>query len=326
MGDLEKTKQTKRKYLGIKRPSIKMSLSRTISLSKRLVLNQSIPLRNLSTSTTLKLSENTKKEDLIVDYLDGDQSGIVVFGLNRPEAKNAFSKNLVYQLIDAVEAVKFDKTVRVVILKSTTPGIFCAGADLKERMKMPANLVGAFVAKARRFISDLENLPMPVIAALDGHALGGGLEMALACDLRVASDSAKMGLVETKLAIIPGAGGTQRLPRIVGSALAKELIFTARVLDGNSAKQIGLVNQSVPQNSNGDAAFVQALQLAEEILPNGPVGVKMAKIAINRGMDVDIGTALSIEEACYAQVIPTKDRLEGLKAFKEKRKPNYTGQ
>ena len=149
-----------------------MSLSRTISLSKRLVLNQSISLRTLSTSTTLKLSENTKKDDLIVDYLDGDQSGIVIFGLNRPEAKNAFSKNLVYQLIDAVEAVKFDKGARVVILKSTTPGIFCAGADLKERVKMPANLVGAFVAKARRLISDIENLPMPVIAAIDGHALG----------------------------------------------------------------------------------------------------------------------------------------------------------
>ena len=194
--------------------------------------------RLFSTTSTRKLNpEGQVQQDLIVDYLDGDKSGIVVFGLNRPAAKNSFSKNLVMELCDAVEAVKFDKAVRVVILKSTTPGIFCAGADLKERLKMPANLVAGFVAKARRFISDLENLPMPVIAALDGHALGGGLEMALACDLRVASDSAKMGLVETKLAIIPGAGGTQRLPRIVGSALAKELIFTARVLDGQSAKQ-----------------------------------------------------------------------------------------
>ena len=149
-----------------------MSLSRTISLSKRLIFNQKISLRTLSTSTTLKLSENAQNSDLIVDYLDGDQSGIVVFGLNRPEAKNAFSKNLVLQLIDAVEAVKFDKGARVIIIKSTTPGIFCAGADLKERVKMPANLVGAFVAKARRLISDIENLPMPVIAAIDGHALG----------------------------------------------------------------------------------------------------------------------------------------------------------
>ena len=194
---------------------------------------------SLSTTAIRRVDQQVEpKDDLVVDYLDGDQTGIVVFGLNRPQAKNSFSRNLVYQLIDAVEAVKFDKGARVVIIKSTTPGIFCAGADLKERAKMPAHLVGAFVGKARRLITDLENLPMPVIAAIDGHALGGGLEMALACDLRIASDSAKMGLVETKLAIIPGAGGTQRLPRIVGSALAKELIFTARVLSGQDAVKV----------------------------------------------------------------------------------------
>lgn len=265
------------------------------------------------------------KQDLLFDYLDGDNSGVIVLGLNRPEAKNSFSKNLILQLCDAVEAVKFDTNARVIILRSTTPGIFCAGADLKERQTMPPEAVGPAVAKARRFIYDLENLPMPVICAIDGHALGGGLEMALACDLRVASDSAKMGLVETRLAIIPGAGGTQRLPRVIGPSLAKELIFTARILGGNEAERIGLVNHSVPQNDNGDAAYQRAIKLAQEILPNGPVGVKMAKQAINKGMEVDIMTALSIEEACYAQVIPTKDRLEGLKAFKEKRKPVYTG-
>lgn len=296
----------------------------TTALRRMMVLSvrQSHPGRCLSTTSMRKVEQ----QDLVVDYLDGDQSGIVVFGLNRPAAKNSFSKNLVAELCNAVDAVKFDKAVRVVIVKSTTPGIFCAGADLKERAKMPANLVGAFVGKARQLISDLENLPMPVIAALDGHALGGGLEMALACDLRVASENAKLGLVETKLAIIPGAGGTQRLPRIVGSALAKELIFTARVMDGKYAGDIGLVNHCVPQNENGNAAFVRALQLAEEILPNGPVGVQMAKKAINKGIDVDIGTAMAIEEACYAQVIPTKDRLEGLAAFKEKRRPSYTGE
>lgn len=265
-------------------------------------------------------------QDLLVDYLDGDNSGVVVFGLNRPAAKNSFSKNLVLQLCDAVESVKFDTNARVIILRSTTPGIFCAGADLKERQTMPPKAVGPAVAKARRLIYDLENLPMPIIAAIDGHALGGGLEMALACDLRVAADSAKMGLVETRLAIIPGAGGTQRLPRVVGPSLAKELIFTARVLSGEDAAKIGLVNHSVPQNDSGDAAYQRAITLAQEILPNGPVGIKMAKQAINKGMEVDINTALSIEEACYAQVIPTKDRLEGLLAFKEKRKPEYKGE
>jgi len=264
--------------------------------------------------------------DLVVDYLDGDDAGVVVFGLNRPEAKNSFSKNLVAQLCDAVDAVRFDANARVVILKSTSPGIFCAGADLKERAKMHPSQVGPFVSKARKLISELENLPMPVIAAIDGHALGGGLEMALACDMRIASNNAKMGLVETKLAIIPGAGGTQRLPRIIGPSLAKEMIFTARIVDGSEAAKIGLVNHVVSQNESGDAAYNKAIGLAREILPNGPVGVKMAKAAINRGLEVDIGSALAIEEGCYAQVIPTKDRLEGLQAFREKRKPVYKGE
>ena len=150
--------------------------------------------------------------------------------------------------------------------------------------------------------------------------------MALACDMRVASDNAKMGLVETRLAIIPGAGGTQRLPRIIGPSLAKEMIFTARVVNGSEAARIGLVNHVVDQNEAGNAAYDRAIGLAREILPNGPVGVKMAKMAINKGLEVDIGSALAIEESCYAQVIPTKDRLEGLKAFREKRKPVYTGE
>jgi len=282
--------------------------------------------RLIETKRNCATQPSSEPQDLVVEHLEGDNTGVVVFGLNRPKAKNSFSKNLVMQLIDAVEATKFNTNARVIILRSTTPGIFCAGADLKERATMPPELVGPFVAKARNLISDLENLPMPIIAAIDGHALGGGLEMALACDLRIAAATAKMGLVETRLAIIPGAGGTQRLPRIVGPSVAKELIFTARQLNGNEAQKINLVNHSVEQNEAGDAAYQRALKLAQEMLPNGPVGIKMAKKAINKGMEVDIGTALSIEEACYAQVIPTKDRLEGLKAFKEKRKPNYTGQ
>lgn len=167
---------------------------------------------------------------------------------------------------------------------------------------------------------------MPIIAALDGVALGGGLEMALSCDLRVAADTTKMGLVETKLAIIPGAGGTQRLPRIVGPAMAKELIFTGRVIDGAEAFKLGLVNRVVAQNQEGDAAYGKALELAKEILPQGPIALRMAKTAIDRGIEVDLDTGLTIEEFCYAQVIPTKDRLEGLMAFKEKRSPRYKGE
>ncbi|XP_078127614.1 methylglutaconyl-CoA hydratase, mitochondrial isoform X2 [Sander vitreus] len=237
------------------------------------------------------------KEDLRVRYLDGEDAGIVVVGINRPKAKNAISKNLVKMMIEAVEDIKKNNKVRSVILCSLVPGIFCAG-----------------------------NLPVPTIAAIDGAALGGGLEMALACDIRIASNTAKMGLVETKLAIIPGAGGTQRLPRVISVSLAKELIFAARVVDGAEACRLGLANHSVEQNNSGDAAYLRALELAREINPQGPIAIRMAKLAINQGIEVDLSTGLAIEEACYAQVIPTKDRLEGLAAFKEKRRPQFKGE
>ncbi|XP_071750277.1 methylglutaconyl-CoA hydratase, mitochondrial [Lepeophtheirus salmonis] len=269
---------------------------------------------------------SVEEDDVKVNRLEGNDSGILILGLNRPKAKNSWSKKLVNDFVNIIEDVKFDKSVRVLIICSTTPGIFCAGADLKERAKMDPSEVAPFVSKARKLLSEIESLAIPTIAALDGPALGGGLEMALACDIRTASKEAKMGLVETKLAIIPGAGGTQRLPRLVGPSKAKELMFTAKIFSGEEAERIGVVNQAVPQNSKGNAAFEKALEIAKEIIPNGPIGVKMSKVAVNKGMDVDLGSGLAIEEACYAQVIPTKDRLEGLTAFREKRKPEYTGE
>ncbi|XP_031734581.1 methylglutaconyl-CoA hydratase, mitochondrial [Anarrhichthys ocellatus] len=266
------------------------------------------------------------KEDLQVRHLDGEDAGIVVVGINRPKAKNSISKNLVKMMCEAVEDIKNNNKVRSVIICSLVPGIFCAGADLKERAKMHQSEVGPFVSKARALITELGNLPVPTIAAIDGAALGGGLEMALACDIRITSNTAKMGLVETKLAIIPGAGGTQRLPRVISVSLAKELIFAARVVDGTEACRLGLANHSVEQNESGDAAYLRALELAREINPQGPIAIRMAKLAINQGIEVDLSTGLAIEEACYAQVIPTKDRLEGLSAFKDKRRPHFKGE
>ncbi|XP_077156038.1 methylglutaconyl-CoA hydratase, mitochondrial isoform X2 [Ranitomeya variabilis] len=242
-------------------------------------------------------SEVKGEDELRVRYLEGEEQGIVVLGINRPHAKNAISKGLVKSMLKAVDSLKSNSKVRTVILRSEVPGVFCAA-----------------------------NLPMPTIAALDGAALGGGLEMALASDIIVAASSAKVGLVETKLAIIPGAGGTQRLPRVVGVSLAKELIFSARVLDGNEAKSIGLVSHVAEQNDEGDAAYQRAVALAKEFISQGPIAMRMAKLAINQGIEVDLATGLAIEEACYAQVIPTKDRLEGLLAFKEKRPPRFKGE
>jgi len=289
------------------------------TIGRRCMVGLRTPANNLQTSAS-------SEQDLVVEYLEEENHGIVVFGLNRPKAMNALSKNLCKNLTEAIDAVKFDKNVRVLIIRSHAKGAFCAGADLKERAKMTPAEVGPFVAKGREIIGAWANLPMPVIAAVDGVALGGGLEMALACDLRVASSDARLGLTETKLAIIPGGGGTQRLPRVVGVAKARELIYTARILNGKQAEEIGLVNHCVSQNDAGDAAYQRSLSLAQEILPNGPIGVAMAKMAINRGSEVDLASGLGFEEAAYAQVIPTKDRIEALMAFKEKRKPVFRGE
>lgn len=251
---------------------------------------------------------------------------MAVLELNQPRNKNAFSINLVRTLNSYMDNLGQNKSCRVLVIRSLVPGVFCAGADLKERAKLTPEQVSLFVTSLRRLLSDIERLPMPTIAAIDGVALGGGLELALACDIRVASSTAKLGLVETKLAIIPGAGGTQRLPRIISPSLAKELIFTARTFSGDEAKEMKIVNHSVPQVKSEDAAFIKARQIADEILLNGPIGVRMAKQAIDRGMQVDLATGYAIEEACYANVICTADRLEGLQAFAEKRKPVYKGE
>jgi enoyl-CoA hydratase/carnithine racemase len=162
---------------------------------------------------------------------------------------------------------------------------------------------------------------LPVIAAVNGVALGGGTELALACDLRIASNTASLGLTETRLAIIPGAGGTQRLPRLVGRGKAKELIFTGRRVDAAEALQIGLVNQV----SKPEVLLDDALSMADMICETGPIAIQQAKYAINHGLETDLHTGLAIESSAYWVTIPTEDRLEGLTAFREKRKPMYKG-
>ncbi|XP_071960394.1 methylglutaconyl-CoA hydratase, mitochondrial-like [Antedon mediterranea] len=271
-------------------------------------------------------SASTSANELNVKYLEAEHEGIVVFGINRPAAKNAVNRSVLTLFEEAVEAVRYDKNVRSVIIKSEVPGIFSAGADLKERVTLSPKEVASFVDRLRKFTMDITNLPMPVIAALDGTAVGGGLEFALACDMRTATTTTQMGLVETRLAIIPGGGGTQRLARLVGPSVAKELIFTARVFNGEKAAELGIVNHVVEQDDSNEAAYKRALDLAKEIIPQGPIAVQMAKQAINKGMDVDLTSALAYEGAYYAQVIPTKDRIEALNAFKEKRKPQFKGE
>ncbi|XP_045440566.1 enoyl-CoA hydratase domain-containing protein 2, mitochondrial isoform X5 [Pipistrellus kuhlii] len=200
------------------------------------------------------------------------------------------------------------------------------GADLKEREQMSEAEVGVFVQRLRGLMNEIAAFPAPTIAAMDGYALGGGLELALACDLRVAASSAVMGLIETTRGLLPGAGGTQRLPRCLGVALAKELIFTGRRLSGTQAQALGLVNHAVAQNEEGSAAYLRARELAQEILPQAPIAVRLGKVAIDRGMEVDIASGMAIEGMCYAQNIPTRDRREGMAAFREKRPPRFVGE
>ncbi|KAK7601657.1 hypothetical protein V9T40_009098 [Parthenolecanium corni] len=292
---------------------------------KKLILKNSFNVKKYL-SSFFSTTTAQSGSDVLVDQLSENNSGIFVISLNRPAVKNAVSRNMMKELAETLDKLHFNKNVRVIILRSSSPGIFCAGADLKERITLSPEEIYQTVGKFRSLTLQIESTPFPVIAAVDGFALGGGFEIALACDIRVASSEARFGLVETKLAIIPGAGGTQRLPRIVGPSIAKELIFTGRIIDAKSAKEYGILNHVVEQNDSKDAAFAKALEISHEILPNGPLGVKMAKTAINKGSEVDMNTGCAIEDHCYARVIPTTDRLEGLKAFAEKRKPIYKGE
>ncbi|XP_060480484.2 enoyl-CoA hydratase domain-containing protein 2, mitochondrial isoform X3 [Panthera onca] len=253
--------------------------------------------------------------EIQVRALAGPDQGITEILMNRPSARNALGNVLVSELLEALARLREDQQVRVLLFRSGVKGVFCAGADLKEREQMSEAEVGIFVQRLRGLMNEIAAFPAPTIAAMDGFALGGGLELALACDLRVAASSAVMGLIETTRGLLPGAG----------VALAKELIFTGRRLSGAQAQALGLVNHTVPQNEEGNAAYHRARVLAQEILPQAPIAVRLGKVAIDRGMDVDIASGMAIEGICYAQNIPTQDRLEGMAAFREKRPPRFVG-
>ena len=255
------------------------------------------------------------------------EEGILILTLNRPEAMNCFNFDLLAALSDTIREANFDMGLRCIVITGAVgadarKSSFSTGADLKERRTLSPDQVRRFVFTIRNVFTAVEQVRVPVIAAINGFAFGGGMELALASDLRIASANAIMGLTETSLAIIPGAGGTQRLPRIVGIAKAKELIFTARRIDAKTALEIGLVNRVVEPAELMPAA----LELAREIAKNGPIGVAQAKFAINYGMEASLGVALPLESKAYEATIPTKDRLEALAAFAEKRKPVFKGE
>nr|WP_239534113.1 enoyl-CoA hydratase [Thalassobacillus pellis] len=242
--------------------------------------------------------------------------------LDRPDAANALSKQLLYELNEVLWELERNKDIRALIVTGSGEKAFCAGADLKERKGMTEEQVVETVSLIGDTIKRLERMPFPTIAAINGVAFGGGLEMALACDIRVCADTSKMGLTETSLGIIPGAGGTQRLAKLIGIGKAKELIFSARPVASQEALEIGLVEYMYESNVLQE----KSLSLAKRIAGNAPIALRQAKKAIHNGFQTDIETGLQIEKLCYQATIPTKDRLEGLQAFKEKRKPIYRGE
>ncbi|QHE52735.1 enoyl-CoA hydratase-related protein [Pontibacillus sp. HMF3514] len=241
--------------------------------------------------------------------------------LNRPDALNCFNYDTLHQLGEIVSDIHVNPEVRVVIFTGAGEKAFSAGADLKERRTLTEAQVRRNVKKIRDVFNAVAELPQPTIAAVNGYAFGGGFELMLACDFRIAVNDTKMGLTELSWAIIPGAGGTQRLPRLIGEMRAKELILTAKKLTSEEAYEYGILLKVVGR----DNLMHSCETLAEQIMANGPVAVQQAKYAISKGVEVDLQTGMAIESKAYEVTIPTTDRIEALDAFKEKRNPVFEG-
>lgn len=247
--------------------------------------------------------------------------GVATITLNRPEALNAFSKEVVEEILHALEDVKTDEAVRVVVLTGAGEKAFSAGADIKAMVGMTALKARELSLIGERLCVGLENLEKPVIAAINGYALGGGLEVAMSCDLRIASENAKMGQTEINIGLIPGWGGTQRLTRLVGMTKAKELVFTGRIIDAKTAEQIGIVNMVVPADKFRETVS----QFAKDLASKAPVALKVAKALINKGSDIGLESALALEREGFGVVGSSEDLKEGVSAFTEKRKPVFKG-
>ena len=247
--------------------------------------------------------------------------GIATITLNRPEALNAFSKEVVEEILQALEDIRRDENVRVVILTGAGEKAFSAGADIKAMIGINPLKARELSLMGEKLCVSFENLEKPVIAALNGYALGGGMEVAMSCDIRIASENVRMGQTEINIGLIPGWGGTQRLTRLVGRGKAKELVFTGRMIDARTAEQLGIVNMVVPADKFRETVRQFALELAAK----APVALKIAKALIDKGADIGLESALALEREGFGVVASTEDLQEGVKAFTEKRKPTFKG-
>ena len=249
---------------------------------------------------------------------------VAVITLNRPDRMNTLGGTMKADLARAFfELARADDQVRAVLITGSGDRAFCAGADIKER-------AGEVVCGSEYFVRqkathdlfrNIEEFEKPVIAAINGVALGGGLEIALCCDIRLAASTARFGLPEIKLGVIPAAGGTQRLPRLIGEARAKELILMADLIDANTALGMGLVSRVMP----AEELFSTAMEWARRLAQHPPLAVRFAKRAINRGMQTDLDSGLEYERYAASMLVDSEDRVEGMRAFVEKRAPRFVG-
>lgn len=249
-----------------------------------------------------------------------EKSGNLAFiTINRPKALNALNSETLKELDLAIANIENDNNVYCVILTGAGEKSFVAGADISEMKDLDSKAAEEFGLLGNKVFRRLENLNKPVIAAISGFALGGGCELAMACDIRIASEKARFAQPEAGLGITPGFGGTQRLPRIVGLGKAKELIYTCAMINAEEALRIGLVNKVVPLES----LMEEAKSMAATICANAPIAVKLCKDAINRGMQVDIDKAIEIEAQDFGKCFDSDDQLEGMTAFLERRAKNF---
>jgi len=257
----------------------------------------------------------------MAEFREERRGSTEVWTIDGEKRRNAITRAALAEVEERVKRVSQGYETRVVILTGAGDRAFCAGADLKERASMSEAEVRAFLAQLGRVLRSLEHSNCVFIAAINGAALGGGTELALACDFRVAAPTAEFGLTEVQLGIIPGGGGTQRLPRLVGAARAKDLILTGRRINAAEALAIGLVQRLAPEGRLLEVSF----GLAEQLSANAPLAVAAAKHAIDEGLSLNLDEALTLEQRYYERVLGSEDRLEGLKAFGEKRPPRFRG-
>jgi enoyl-CoA hydratase/carnithine racemase len=264
---------------------------------------------------------STDRRPLVTVTRHGDGGYVAELALDRPEAMNAVSTAMARDLGAACADLAADESVRCVVVTSTSPKAFCVGADLKERNSFSDADLMAQRPVARAAYGGVLNLPMPSLAVVEGFALGGGLEIALSCDLVIAGEAAVVGLPEVSVGVIPGGGGTQLLTRRVGWSRAAGMIFTARRMPAAEAAALGVVDEVVPAGGARD----RALEIAVRIAANSPVGVRQAKKAMRLGADVDLATGLEVEDGCWRATAFSGDRKEGVAAFAEKRVPAWPG-